>query len=187
MAKLIYSAIMSLDGYIEDKNGKFDWAVPDEEVHSFINDLQRPVGTYLYGRRMYETMRGWETDPTIAERSPLARDFAQIWQSADKIVYSKTLETATTTKTRIERDFDPKAVRQVLKSAERDIMVAGADLAQHAFEAGLVDECRLYIVPVIVGGGKPCLPGKVRLNLALLNEHQFGNGTVHLCYRLNHG
>jgi dihydrofolate reductase len=129
MAKLIYAAITSLDGYIEDERGKFDWAVPDEEVHAFINDLERSVGTYLYGRRMYETMIGWETDHTLADQSPLMRDFAQIWQSADKIVYSKTLEAAATTRTRIERDFDPKAVRQMIASAERDITVGGPNLA----------------------------------------------------------
>jgi dihydrofolate reductase len=185
MAKLIYAAIASLDGYIEDESGKFDWAVPDEEVHAFINDLERSVGTYLYGRRMYETMIGWETDHTLADQSPLMRDFAQIWQSADKIVYSKPLDAAATTRTRIERDSDPKAVRQIIASAERDITVGGPTLAQHAFKAGLVDECHLYIVPVLVGGGKQCLPSNVRLNLELLNVHHFANGTVHLRYRVD--
>jgi len=185
MAKLIYVAIASLDGYIEDKSGKFDWAVPDEEVHAFINDLERSVGTYLYGRRMYETMIGWETDPSLADQSPLMRDFAQIWQSVDKIVYSKTLEAAATTKTRIERDFDPKAVRQMIASAERDITVGGPNLAYHAFKARFVDECHLYIVPVLVGGGKQCLPSHVYLNLELLNVRHFANGTVRLRYRVD--
>src|SRR5918993_1635045 len=138
MAKLIYAAIASLDGYIEDEDGMFDWAVPDEEVHAFINDLERPAGTYLYGRRMYEIMVGWETDETLAAQSPLMRDFAQIWQAADKIVYSTTLETVSTARTRIERAFDPDAVRQMKASAERDLTVGGPDLASHAFKAGLV-------------------------------------------------
>jgi dihydrofolate reductase len=141
IAKLIYSAISSLDGYIADEEGNFDWAVPDEKVHAFINDLARPLGTYLYGRRMYETMVGWETDPTLAERSPLMLDFAQIWQAADKIMYSRTLQAASTTKTRIEREFDPEAVLRMKASAGRDMVVGGADLAARAFEAGLVDEC----------------------------------------------
>jgi dihydrofolate reductase len=185
MAKLIYAAIASLDGYIEDESGKFDWAAPDEEVHAFINDLERSVGTCLYGRRMYETMSVWETDHTLADQSPLMRDFAQIWQSADKIVYSKTLEAAVTTRTRIERHFDPKAVRQIIASAERDITVGGPNLAQHAFKAGLVDESHLYIVPVLVGGGKHCLPSNIRLNLELLNVRHFANGTVHLRYHVD--
>lgn len=184
MAKLIYMTIASLGGYIEDESGKFDWAMPDEAVHGFINDLVRSAGTYLYGRRMYETMIGWETDPSLADQSPLLRDFAQIWQSADKIIYSKTLEAAATGKTRIERDFDPNAIRQMMAAAARDIMIGGPNLAQHAFKAGLVDECHLFLVPVLVGGGKPCLPGNVRLNLELLNIRQFANGTVHLRYRV---
>jgi dihydrofolate reductase len=185
MAKLIYVAITSLDGYIEDESGAFDWAVPDDEVHAFINDRQRSIGTYLYGRGMYETMSAWETDHTLAAESPLMRDFAQIWQSADKIVYSRTLDAAATTRTRIERDFDPQAVRQMIASAERDIAVGGPDLAQHAFRAGLVDECHLYIVPVLVGGGKHCLPSNVRLKLELLNVRHFANGTVHLRYQVD--
>ena len=185
MTKLIYMAIASLDGYIEDEAGKFDWAEPDEEVHAFINDDERSVGTYLYGRRMYETMIGWETDPSLADQSPLMRDFAQIWQSADKIVYSKTLEAPVTTRTRIKWDFDPKAVRQLIASAERDLAIGGPNLAQHAFQAGLVDECHLYIVPVVVGGGKQCLPSNVRLNFELLNVRHFGNGTVHLRYHVD--
>ena len=183
MAKLIYLAISSLDGYVADEKGNFDWAVPDDEVHAFINDLDRQVGTYLYGRRMYETMAGWETDPTLGDQSPLMRDFAQIWQAAEKIVYSKTLEAASTARTRIERDFEPDAVRQMKASAQRDMIVGGADLAAHAFRARLVDECHLFVVPIVVGGGKRSLPDDVRVKLELLDERRFGNGTVHLRYR----
>jgi dihydrofolate reductase len=183
MAKLIYSAIASLDGYIADEDGNFDWAVPDEEVHAFINDLDRPLGTYLYGRRMYETMVGWETDHTLAEQSPVMRDFAQIWQAAEKIVYSRTLEAVSTARTRIERDFEPDAVRQMKASAQRDMIVGGADLAAHAFRARLVDECHLFVVPIVVGGGKRSLPDDVRVELELLDERRFGNGVVHLHYR----
>jgi dihydrofolate reductase len=183
MAKLIYSAITSLDGYVADVNGNFDWAVPDEEVHSFINDLERPVGAYLYGRRMYETMVGWETDPTLADQSPLMRDFAEIWQAADKIVYSKTLETVSSARTRIERDFDPGAVRQMKARAGRDLVVGGPDLAAQAMREGLVDEWHLFIAPTVVGGGKRFLPDNIRLNLELLEEQRFGNGMVYLHYR----
>jgi dihydrofolate reductase len=183
MANLIYAAITSLDGYIEDADGNFDWAEPDEEVHAFVNDLERPVGTYLYGRRMYEVMTGWETDPTLADQSPLMRDFAEIWQRADKVVYSKTLEAASTSRTRIERDFDADAVRRMKASMDRDLAIGGPALAAHAFEAGLVDECHLYVTPIIVGGGKQSLPNHVRLELELLDERRFGNGVVHLRYR----
>ena len=183
MAKLIYSAITSLDGYIADEDGNFDWAVPDEEVHAFINDLDRPLGTYLYGRRMYETMVGWETDHTLAEQSPVMRDFAQIWQAAEKIVYSRTLEAVSTARTRIERDFEPDAVRQMKASTQRDMIVGGADLAAHAFRARLVDECHLFVVPIVVGGGKRSLPPNVRLELELLDERRFAGGVVYLRYR----
>ena len=183
MAKLIYSAIMSLDGYIADVDGSFDWAVPDEEVHAFINDLERPVGTYLYGRRMYEMMVGWETDPSIAEQSPLLRDFAEIWRAADKVVYSRTLEEASTSKTRMERDFDPETVRRLKACTGRDLTVSGPDLATHAFRAGLVDECDLFLAPVVVGGGKRALPEGVRVGLELLDERRFGNGMVYLRHR----
>ena len=183
MAKLIYSAITSLDGYVADVNGNFDWAVPDEEVHTFINDLAQLVGTYLYGRRLYEVMVGWETDPALAEQSPLMRDFAEIWQAADKIVYSKTLEAVSTASTRIERDFDPEAVRQVKASAGRDVVVGGAELAAHAFGARLVDECHLFLAPIVIGGGKRALPESVRVGLELLDERRFGNGMVYLRYR----
>jgi dihydrofolate reductase len=183
MAKLIYSAITSLDGYIADEDGNFDWAAPDEEVHSFVNDLERPVGTYLYGRRMYEVMAPWETEPTLADQSRVMREFAELWQAADKIVYSKTLETVSTARTRIERDFDPEAVRQLKTQAERDITVGGPDLAAQAIKAGLVDECHLFLAPIVVGGGNQALPDHVRLELELLDERRFGNGVVHLRYR----
>jgi len=183
MAKLIYSAISSLDGYVADEDGNFDWAVPDEEVHAFINDLDRPVGTYLYGRRMYETMVGWETDPTLANQSPLMRDFAEIWQAADKIVYSRTLEAVSTARTRIERDFDPEAIWRIKVLAGRDLIVGGPELAAQAFEAGLVDECHPFVAPMVVGGGKRSLPDNVRLKLELLDERRFASGMVYLYYR----
>ena len=184
MAKLIYSAITSLDGYVADEHGDFDWAVPDEEVHTFVNDLERPVGTYLYGRRMYEVMVYWETAQTSADQPPFVRDFAEIWQAADKIVYSKTLKTVSSARTRVERDFDPEAIRQMKVTAGRDITVGGPDLASQAIKAGLVDECHLFIGPIVVGGGKPSLPNNVRLTLELLDERRFSNGVVHLHYRM---
>jgi dihydrofolate reductase len=183
MAKLIYSAITSLDGYIADENGNFDWAAPDEEVHAFVNDLERPVGTYLYGRRMYEVMRYWETASTSGDAAPVMRDYADIWQAADKIVFSKTLEEAPTTRTRIERVFDPDAIRQLKASAERDITVGGPELARQAIKAGLVDEIHLFLTPVVVGGGNQALPDGVRAQLELLDERRFENGVVHLHYR----
>ena len=183
MAQLIYSAISSLDGFIEDRDGNFDWAMPDEEVHRFINNLERNAGTYLYGRRMYEIMTVWETDPNLAADSPLTQDFAQVWQAADKIVYSKTLTAASTRKTRIERNFDPEAIRQLKKTAQHDIAIGGPDLAAHAFRSGLIDECHLFLAPIVVGGGKPALPDNVRLELELLEERRFGNGTLFLRYR----
>jgi dihydrofolate reductase len=185
LAKLIYSAIASLDGYVADEDGNFDWAAPDEEVHSFVNDLERPVGTYLYGRRMYEVMTYWETAKTLADQPSFIRDFGKIWQAADKIVYSKTLETAASARTRIERDFDPEAIRQLKAAAERDLTVGGPDLAAQAIKAGLVDELHLFVTPVVVGGGKKALPDNVRLKLELLDERRFGNGTVYLRYRLS--
>jgi dihydrofolate reductase len=183
MARLIYSAITSLDGYNADEDGNFDWAAPDQEVHTFVNDLERPVGTYLYGRRMYEVMAPWETDPTLADQSPVMREFAELWQAADKVVYSRTLETASTARTRIERDFDPEAVRRLKATAGRDLTVGGPDLAAQAIKAGLVDEFQLLLVPIIVGGGRPSLPSTLRLELELLDERRFGNGIVHLRYR----
>jgi dihydrofolate reductase len=183
MAKLIYSAITSLDGYVADERGNFDWAAPDEEVHTFVNELERPVGTYLYGRRMYEVMAFWEIPSAVADQASFARDYGDIWRAADKIVYSRTLEEAASARTRIERDFDPEAIRRMKEAAERDISVGGPDLAAHAIRAGLVDEYHLFFTPVIVGGGKHSLPDKVRLKLELVDERRFGNGTVYLHYR----
>ena len=182
MAKLIYSAITSLDGYVADENGNFDWAEPDEEVHTFSNGLERPIGTYLYGRRMYEVMVYWETAHTLADQPPFIRDFAQIWQAADKIVYSRTLERVTSARTRIERDFDPETVRQIKEQAGADITVGGPDLAAQAFRASLVDECDVFVVPIVVGGGKHFLPNNLRQELELLGDRTFGNGMVHLRY-----
>lgn len=187
MAKLIYSAIASLDGYIEDESGSFDWAAPDEEVHAFVNDLERPVGTYLYGRRMYETMVYWETAHTVAGQPPYTLDFAEIWQAADKVVYSRTLEAASSDRTRIERDFDPEAIRQLKDAADRDLTVGGPDLAAQALRAGLVDELHLFLMPVAVGGGKQALPDGVRVGLELLDERRFGSGVVYLRYRTDVG
>jgi dihydrofolate reductase len=183
MATLIYSAITSLDGYVADEDGNFDWAAPDEEVHAFVNDLERQAGIYLYGRRMYETMVFWETAHTLADRPPVVEEFAEIWQSADKIVYSKTLETVSSARTRIERDFDPEALRQLKARAVRDITVGGPDLAAQAIKAGLVDEYHLFVTPVVVGGGTRALPNGVRVDLELLDERRFGSGVVHLHYR----
>ena len=183
MAHLIYTTNTSLDGYTEDMDGKFDWTDPNEEVFRFITDLIRADGTHLYGRRMYESMMVWETDPNLAGQSPLMRDFAQVWQAADKIVYSRTLEVVSTRKTQIERSFDPEAIRRLKESVGPDIHIGGAELAAHAFRAGLIDECNLFIIPIIVGGGKPALPEDVRLELELLDERRFGNGIVFLRYR----
>jgi dihydrofolate reductase len=183
MAKLIYSAITSLDGYVADEEGNFDWAAPDEEVHRFVNDLERRVGTYLYGRRMYEVMVAWETMDSRADQPPVIDDFTKIWQAADKIVYSKTLETVSSARTRIERDFDAEAVRQLKASSERDITVGGPELAAQAIRAGLVDEFQLFVTPVVVGGGKKALPDDAHLKLELLDERRFGSGVVHLHYR----
>jgi dihydrofolate reductase len=182
MAKLIYSAITSLDGYVADENGTFDWAMPDEEVHAAVNDLERPIGTYLYGRRMYEVMVAWETMPTGPDEHPVARDFAEIWRAADKVVFSSTLPTATSARTRIERSFDPAAIRELKASAEQDLSVGGPHLAAQALAAGLVDECHLFLSPVVVGGGNRALPDGVRVPLELLDERRFGNGVVHLHY-----
>ena len=183
IAKLIYSAITSLDGYVADEEGSFDWAAPNEEVHRFVNDLERRVGTYLYGRRMYEVMVAWETMDSRADQPPVIDDFTKIWQAADKIVYSKTLETVSSARTRIERDFDAEAVRQLKASSERDITVGGPELAAQAIRAGLVDEFQLFVTPVVVGGGKKALPDDAHLKLELLDERRFGSGVVHLHYR----
>jgi len=184
MANLIYTANTSLDGYTEDMNGKFDWTDhPDEEGFRFITNLIRADGTHLYGRRMYESMMVWETDPNLAGQSPLMRDFAEVWQAADKIVYSRTLEAVSTRKTKIDRNFDPEAIRRLKESVEQDIHIGGAELAAQAFRSGLIDECNLFITPIIVGGGKAALPDNVRLELELLDERRFGNGAVYLRYR----
>jgi dihydrofolate reductase len=183
MAKLIYSAIASLDGYIEDQTGNFDWAAPDEEVHRFVNDRERPIGAYLYGRRMYDVMRFWETPKAVADQPPVMQDYAAIWRSAEKIVYSRTLDAVSSARTRIERAFDPAAVRQMKAAARRDISIGGPDLAAQAIKAGLVDELQLFLVPTVVGGGKPALPSGVTLRLNLLDERRFGGAAVYLRYR----
>jgi len=182
MGKLLFSAITSLDGYIEDDEGNFNWAAPDEEVVSVVNDIERPVGTYLYGRRMYETMVYWETVP-LAKLSPPWRDFAELWRAADKIVYSTSLQAVSSQRTRIERRFDPSAIEELKATQDRDLSMGGSDLAAQAFKAGLVDECQLFLVPVVVGGGKSALPRKVRLRLELVGERRFKNGVVFLHYR----
>ncbi len=184
MAKLIYSAISSLDGFIEDETGAFDWAVPDEEAHAFINDLLRPVGTYLYGRRLYEVMLGWETEPALGDPSSVMQDFARIWKAADKVVYSRTLDAVPTSRTRIEREFDPETVHRMKAAAGSDLLVGGAELAAEAFRAGLVDECHLFLAPVTVGDGKRSLPDDLSLTLELLGERRFANGMVYLHYRV---
>jgi len=184
MAGLIYSAITSLDGYIEDDEGKFDWAAPGEEVHAFVNELERPIGTYLYGRQMYETMVFWET-ATGADEPPVFRDYAEIWRAAEKVVYSRQLQTVSSARTRIEREFDRDAVRRLKQSSGADIAVGGAELAGQAIAAGLVDECHLFLNPILVGGGKRALPDQVHARLQLLDERRFENGVVHLHYRMS--
>lgn len=184
MAKLIYVINVSLDGYIEDESGSFDWSEPDDEVFVFITELVRPVSAHLLGRRMYETMAVWETDPTLAAQSDLMADFAGVWQGAEKVVYSTTLDTVSTTKTRLERAFDPAAVADMKASASGDLAIAGPDLAALAFKAGLVDECHLLIRPVLVGGGKPALPSHVRTNLELLEARPVGKGVAYLRHRV---
>jgi dihydrofolate reductase len=182
MAKLIYSAITSLDGYIADQDGIFDWAEPDEEVHTFVNELERPVGTYLYGRRMYEVMAVWETLQTH-DQPPLIAEFANIWRAADKVVYSKTLASPFTPRTRVERGFDPDVVRRMKASVARDMTVSGPNLAAQAFKASLVDVCQLFVAPILVGNGKSAFPSGVRLEFVLQEERRFANGTVYLRYR----
>ena len=184
MARLLYMAITSLDGYVADEAGKYDWAMPDDEVFGFINDFERPVGTYLYGRRLYQEMTGWETRDADPGLPPLVLDFARIWQAADKVVYSRSLGNVSTARTRLERDFDPGSVREMKARSDRDITVGGSELAAEAIRAGLVDEIHLVISPVMVGGGKKALPGQVLVRLETLNERRFGNGVVHLGYRV---
>jgi dihydrofolate reductase len=181
MARLIYSAIASLDGFIADDHGNFDWAAPDEEVHAFVNDLTRSVGTHLLGRRMYEVMVYWET-VTSADH-PVEKDFALIWRDADKIVYTKTLESASSARTRIERDFDPDAIREMLAQSDRDISVGGPELAAQAIRAGLVDEYQLFLTPIIIGRGNHWLPDDVRVPLDLRDVHRFSSGVVYVNYR----
>jgi dihydrofolate reductase len=181
MASLIYVAIGSLDGYVEDQQGKFDWAAPDEEVHAFVNDLERPVGTYLYGRRMYETMVYWETDD---DQGAVARDYAEMWRAAEKVVYSRTLQAVSSERTRIEREFDAAAIKRLKESSRSDIGIGGAELAGQAMAEGLVDECQLLLGPVLVGGGKRALPAGIHAQLELLDERRFRNGVVYLHYRL---
>jgi dihydrofolate reductase len=180
MAKLIYSAIASLDGFVEDEHGGFGWAKPDHELHAFVNDLERPIGTYLYGRRMYETMVYWETD---GDSDAVARDYASIWRSAEKVVYSRTLQAPSSAKTRVEPSFEPDAIRRLKETSRQDLTVGGAELAGQAIASGLVDECHLFLMPVLVGGGKPALPRNGRADLELLDERRFQEGVVHLHYR----
>src|SRR6516225_6759639 len=184
MAKLIYVSNVSLDGFIEDEHGSFEWTAPSDDRFAFITDLVRPVGTHLYGRRLYETMAVWESDPALAAQSELMADFAHVWQAADKIVYSTTLDAVSTTKSRLERRVDPDSIRRMKADASRDLMVGGPNLAAHAFRAGLIDECHLFIYPVIVGRGKPSLPSGWRAKLELLDEHRFDNGVVYVRHRI---
>jgi dihydrofolate reductase len=184
VARLIYSALASLDGYTEDPDGRFGWAMPDEEIHAFVNDEERPVGTYLYGRRMYETMAVWETMDVSGEPAEMA-DYAEIWRDADKVVYSRTLREASTARTRIEHQFDPEAVRELKASADRDISVGGPELAGQAIAAGLVDDIHLYLFPILVGGGKRALPDGVRVELELKDERRFESGAIHLQYAVS--
>lgn len=183
MGRLIYSAMASLDGYIEDESGDFGWAAPDAEVHAFINELERPIGTYLYGRRMYEIMSIWESDDFTAGEPPEVQDFAAIWRAADKVVYSRTLEGVASERTRIERDFDIEAVRELKAQTQRDIGIGGPELAAEAIRGGLVDEYYFFLAPIVVGGGKPALPAGVRVELELVEEQRFASGMVYLRYQ----
>lgn len=182
MVKLIYSMTMSLDGYVADTDGRFDWARPDEEVHAFFNDLARPIGTQLYGRRMYEVMSYWESSQATDDESPAMREFGVLWRASDKIVYSATLSSVNTSRTQLERDFDPKAIGQLKARASRELCIGGATLAASAFAAGLIDECHLMLAPVIVGGGTRALPDGVRSTLDMLETRHFSNGMVYLRY-----
>jgi dihydrofolate reductase len=183
MAKLIYSMLMSLDGYIEDETGRFDWAMPDQEVHTFVNDLMRPLGMHLFGRRMYEVMAAWETMHEQPGLPAYELDFARLWQAADKVVFSTTLQEVSSARTRIEREFDPEAIRRMKAQAERDLSVSGPHLAAQAFQAGLIDECHLFVAPTIVGAGKRALPAGLQRKLELLATRRFANGMVYLHYR----
>ena len=183
MAKLIYSAITSLDGFVADEDGNFDWAAPDEEVHQFVNDLERPIGTYLFGRRMYEVMTYWETAHEEPDQSAIALDYARIWQAADKIVYSRSLDRVSTARTRLEKTFDADSVRRLKAQAEADLSVGGPHLAAEALRAGLVDEIQLFLTPHVIGRGNAALPNDVRLRLELLDQRRFSSGVVYLAYR----
>jgi len=182
MARLIYSTISSLDGYVADEDGNFDWAAPDEEVHAFVNELERLVGTCLYGRRMYETMVFWETVDTGPGQEPVMRDFADVWRAADKVVYSRTLDEVSSARTRLEREFDPEAVRELVASASSDVAIGGSELAAEAFREGLVDECQVFLAPVVVGAGKRSLPAGVFARLELLEQRRFDGGFAYLRY-----
>jgi len=182
-AALVYTGIASLDGYIADATGSFDWSVPDAEVHAYVNDMERGVGTHLYGRRLYEVMRAWQTMPTDGEPAEIA-DYAGIWRAADKVVYSTTLSAVTTPRTRLVRGFEPGDIRDLKEASTSDIAIGGAKLAAQAIAAGLVDRFNLFVNPVVVGGGTRFLPDGVRVDLELVTEHRFGNGVVHLGYRL---
>jgi dihydrofolate reductase len=186
VARLIYSTIASLDGYVADEAGSFDWAAPDEEVHAFVNELERGVGTCLYGRRMYETMIFWETVDTRSEPQVM-RDFAEIWRAAEKVVYSRTLDEVSSERTRLEREFDPDAVGELVASADRDVAIGGAELAARAFEAGLIDELQMFLAPVVVGGGKRSLPEGVFARLELLDQQRFESGFAYLRYAVRRG
>jgi dihydrofolate reductase len=187
VARLVYTAITSLDGYVADADGNFDWAEPSEEVHAFVNDLERPIRTYLYGRRLYEVMVAWETMPNLAGQPAVIQDYAKIWQAADKIVYSRTLHATSSVRTRIERDFDPEAIRRMKAESASDISVGGPTLAASAIKAELVDEYHLFLHPIVVGGGTQALPDHVRVKLELLDERRFAGGAVHLHYRAKAG
>ena len=182
MARLIYSMLASLDGYVVDRDGRFDWAEPDEEVHTAVNDLQREVETYLLGRRMYEVLVAWET-MDVTEEPGVIQDYAAIWKDLDKVVYSRTLEAPSSVRTRIERDFDPEAVRAMKAGGGGDLVVGGPGLAAQAMRAGLVDEWHFFVAPIVVGGGTRFLPDDVRVRLELVDERRFGNGMVYLRYR----
>ena len=180
---LVYSAIASLDGYVVDAEGNFDWAAPDEEVHAFVNELERPIGTYLYGRRMYETMVFWETAEVAPDQCDPASDYADIWRAAEKVVFSRGLDQVSSAKTRIEPEFDPEAIRQLKTDAERDLGIGGPELAGEAIREGLVDEIHLFVNPILVGGGNRALPDGVRIDLELSDERRFDSGVIHLHYR----
>jgi dihydrofolate reductase len=182
MVDLVYTANVSVDGYTEDRDGRLDWSTPDEEVFSFIRELERPAGTYLYGRRMYEAMVYWES---AVPDERYVREFAEMWRQADKVVFSRSLGSIASARTRLEHDFEPEAVRRLKAAADRRITIGGANLAGQALAAGLVDELRLLTVPVVLGGGKPCLPTGVSLPLHLLESRRFANGVVYLRYRLD--